>query len=451
MLDRMRTAILSLTLLTPILPAQTPSLPPLREQARIQQQWISNRVNDVLPGLMRKHHVSMWIVMMREYNEDPVFHALVSPTVMAARRRTIFVFYDRGPAKGVERLALGGGDNGGLYTPVRDTAHPDRELYLQTQLDALRNIVEERNPANIALDISRTHAFSDGLSSGEREELEAALGPKWTPRYVRAELLPLEYLETRIPEMMPAYTDMMKVAQSLIARAFSNEVIKPGKTTTADVVWWLRQTVNDAGLGTWFHPSVELQRPGQGAAAIGAGALGRVGSDVIQRGDVLHTDFGISAMGLNTDTQHMGYVLREGETSVPEGLMQALRNANRLQDIVLERLQPGLTGNVALAQMLKQMKEDGIDGRIYTHPIGDNGHGAGPLIGLYDHQEGVPGRGDVAIIPSSWFSIELSATTKVAEWAGQPVTVSLEEDAVVDAGGNRRWVAPRQEAYHLVK
>ncbi len=432
------------------LPAQLPSLPPLREQARIQQQWLARRLNDVLPALMRKHKVSMWIVMMREYNEDPVFRSLVSPTVFAARRRTIYVFYDRGPAAGVERLALGGGDHGGLYTSIR-SPQQGQELYMQAQIEALRKVVEQRNPANIAVDISRTHAFSDGLSSGEREELEAALGPRWVSRFVRAELLPLEYIETRLPEMLPVYRDMMRIVHSLIARAFSSEVITPGKTTTSDVVWWLRQRVNDQGLGTWFHPSVDVQRSGRGAAATGAGALGRSEETAIERGDVLHVDFGITAMGLNTDTQHMGYVLREGERDVPEGLKAALRNTNRLQDIVLEHLRPGLTGNAALTAMLQQMKSEGINGKVYTHPIGDHGHGAGPLIGLYDHQEGVPGRGDLAILPHSWFSIELNATTKIPEWGGQDVTVSLEEDAAIDGEGKRNWVLSRQERFHLVR
>jgi len=183
----------------------------------------------------------------------------------------------------------------------------------------------------------------------------------------------------------------------------------------------------------------------------GTGALGRSPDVVIERGDLLHTDFGIVAMGLATDTQHMGYVLREGEADVPAGLKAALRRSNRLQEIVLEQLEPGRTGNAALAAMLAQMRKEGIEGKIYTHPVGDHGHGAGPLIGLYDRQEGVAGRGDVPIIPSSWYSIELNTTSAVPEWGGQAVTVSLEEDAALDGTGKRSWVLRRQERYHLVE
>jgi len=421
-----------------------PALPGLREQARIRQQWLAKRLDVVLPALMRKHSVGMWIVMMREYNEDPVFRALASPTVFAARRRTIFVFHDRGPAAGVERLALGGGDHGGLYRSLRDPENPGRELYLEAQMAALRKLIEERNPVRIAVNISRTHAFSDGLSSGEREELEAALGPKWAARLERAELLPLEYLETRLPEMLPAYRDMMRIVHALIGRAFSNEVITPGKTTTADVVWWLRQRVNDLGLGTWFQPTVDTQRAGRAAAATGSGALGRSEEVIIERGDLLHVDFGITAMGLATDTQHMGYVLGPGESEAPEELRKALGTANRLQDIVMEHLRVGRTGNTALAAMLAQMRSEGINGKIYTHPIGDHGHGAGPVIGLYDRQEGIAGRGDVQVIPNSWYSIELNAVSG-------GLTISLEEDAAIDPEGRRSWVLGRQERYHLVR
>src|SRR5262245_12728271 len=206
-------------------------LPPLREQAAIQQQWLKFRLERVLPKLMRKHGVQMWLVICREYNEDPAFFSLVSPTTFAARRRTIYVFFDRGEEKGIERLALGGGSNGGLYTVYRDPEVENRELYGQGQWVVLRKLIEERNPATIAVDISRTHAFSDGLSSGEREALEEALGPKWMSRVVRSENLALEYISVRLPEMLPAYQQMTEIVHGLIARAFSNEVVKPGVTT----------------------------------------------------------------------------------------------------------------------------------------------------------------------------------------------------------------------------
>jgi Xaa-Pro aminopeptidase len=442
-------AALAFAAAAPGAPPEAP-LPPLREQDRVRQEWLRARLERVLPVLMRRHGVAMWIVAGREYNEDPVFFSLVSPSVMAARRRTILVFHDRGPEQGVERLTLGGGSSGGLYQVYRDPEVEGRELMGAGQWALLRKLVDERRPASIAIDVSHTHAFSDGLSAGEREQLEGALGP-WTSRLVRAEGLPLDYLAVRVPEMLPTYRQMMRIAHGLIARAFSSEVITPGRTTTEDVVWWLRQQVRDMGLGEWFPPSVTVQRRGLDPAATPVGALADRTGTVIERGDHLHTDFGIRAMGLATDTQHVGYVLRPGETDAPAGLRQALASSNRLQDLLLARLRPGRSGNEIFTETIAAMKAAGIDGTVYTHPIGDHGHGAGPLIGLWDRQEPIPGRGDVLVLPSTWFSIELQATTPVPEWGNQRVRSAQEEDVAIDADGNVTWVLTRQEKYHLVK
>jgi len=347
----------------------------------------------------------------------------------------------------LERLALGGDSNGGLYTVYRDPESANREIYGETQWQLLRKLVVERHPSSIAVDISPVHAFSDGLTVGMRDKLMAALGPEYKDKIIPAENLALEYQELRVPEMLPTYRQMMEIVHSLISRAFSNEVITPGKTTNEDVVWWLRQKVNDAGLGTWFQPSVTVQRKGLTAATL----LNPREGVVIERGDVLHTDFGITAMRLNTDTQHMGYVLREGETTVPAGIVEAMRNTDRLQDLLMERMRPGRTGNEVLGDTLHAMREAKIDGSVYTHPIGDHGHAAGPLIGLWDLQQGVPGRGDVALFAGSWFSIELQATTPVPEWDGQKLNVALEEDAVLDDQGKMSWVLKRQTEYHLVR
>ena len=416
-------------------------LPSLREQAKIRQGWLQIRMETVLPRLMRENNVDMWIVQNSEYNEDPVFRSMISPTSFAARRRTILVFYDKGEGKGVERLSLGGGTQGGVFESVKDPDNPGRELYLDAQWRGLRRVVEQRRPETIAVNISHTHAFSDGLPAGELEMMREALGPKWSSRLVRTDLLALNYLAIRIPEMLPHYRKLMEIVHALISTAFSNKVITPGKTTNADVVWWLRQQVHDRAMDSWFQPSVSVQRKGEKLS----------GEVVIQRGDVLHTDFGIFALGLCTDTQHMGYVLREGEKEVPKGLMRALQNSNRLQDIVMENMKPGLTGNQVLAASLAQMHKEGIKGSIYCHPVGDYGHGPGALIGLWDRQEGVPGRGEVKLIPNMWHSIELNSVTPVPEWDDQEVRMALEEDAAMTANGNMEWILNRQTKFHLVK
>ena len=418
-------------------------LPSLREQAKAHQEWLKARLENVLPGLMREHGVHMWVIPMREYNEDPVFSSLVSATTFAARRRTIYVFFDQGAEKGIERLALGGSSQVGLYTAYRDTTLQNAELWGKEQWKLLRKVVEERNPRTIAVNISQTHAFSDGLSVGEWEQLQEALGPDYFRRVIRAERLALDFIAVRVPAMMPVYEEMMKTVHSIIGEAFSSKVIVPGKTRTDDVVWWMRQRTHELGFGTWFQPSVDIQRRGTD--------LSRESSPVIERGDVLHCDYGLTLMRLHTDTQHMGYVLREGEETVPAGLMQALKISNRLQDLVLENMKVGIPGNDVLRSTLEQMKREGIDGTVYTHPIGENGHGAGPLIGLWDRQQGVPGRGDVPVLANTWFSIELQATTSVPEWNGQKVRSAQEEDVEVTADGKVRWIHERQTRFHVIR
>ncbi len=453
--------VIRLALLAPLIvsaaaraqgPTQVRPFGTLREQADIQQRWLSSRLTDVLPQVMRKYGVDMWVIPMREYNEDPVFTSLVSPTTFAARRRTIYVFSMK--ADSVEKIALGGSSQGGVYRAVR-SAQPaagpagarvetTAELWGDEQWLALKKVIEERNPKRIAVNVSRVFAFSDGLSAGEMEGMREVLGQELTSRFVRHDGLALDLIATRLPEESSVYKEMQAQAWKIIRTAFSSAVITPGVTTTDDVVWWMRQRVNDLGLGTWFQPSVDVQRRGVPDVQLGA-------NPVIQRGDVLHCDFGIVALRLNTDTQHMGYVLREGESSAPAGLVAALRTGNRLQDIVMGEIKPGRTGNEVLKSSLERMRAEGIDGTVYTHPIGLHGHGAGPLIGLWDRQEGVPGRGDARVIPSMWFSIELQATSPVPEWNGQRVRMALEEDMIIDANGRNTWALRRQHGFHLIR
>ena len=432
----------------------------LREQAVLQQRFLEQRMTTVLPALMRKHGIDLWVVPMREYNEDPVFSSIVSPTTFAARRRTIYVFFDgcrdkpAGAPGCFQRLALGGTSQGGVYEAMRSTkaaagpaggqAQRQAELWGDEQWQLLKRVVEERDPRVIGIDVSRVFAFTDGLSAGELDGMREALGPKWAARFKPAEALPLELIATRLPEEEQLFRKMTEVVWGIIDTAFSNVVITPGVTRTQDVVWWMRQKVNDLGLGTWFQPSVEVQRNGITDEQLGD-------NPVIQKGDVLHCDFGITALRLNTDTQHMGYVLLDGETDAPAGLKQALANSNRLQDIVMGELRAGRTGNEILSASLSRMRSAGIDGTVYSHPIGMHGHGAGPLIGLWDYQDGVPGRGEAKVIPSMWFSIELQATTPVPEWNGQRVRSAQEEDAFVGADGAAMWGFKRQTEYHLVR
>jgi len=420
-------------------------LPPLRAQAKIEQDWAYKRVTEVIPMLMREHGVDMWILSMREYGEDPVFWAIKAPTTFAARRRSIYVFYDRGPDQELERLALGGGSQGGVFEAYRSTSSSPRgnqaELVGDEQWQLLRELVEDRDPAAVAVNIDESWAFADGLGAGEWEALQRALGPTYVSRVKRVPRLAVEFIAHRLPEMMPAYREREETVHAIISHAFSNAVITPGVTTTEDVQWWFREKVQELGMTTWFHPSVDVQR---------AGGIPSEGPVVIQPGDLLWTDFGTVAMNLHTDTQHLGYVLSPGETEAPAGLRQCMSASNRMQDIVLAEMEVGRTGNEILALARARMEDEGITGTIYSHPIGDNGHGAGPLIGRWDAQEGVPVRGEIPLRASTWHSIELQARYAIPEWDGEEASCRQEEEAYVAEDGARHWVFHRQTEFHLV-
>jgi len=429
----------------------------LREQAVQQQAWLKERLDTFLPALMRKHEVDMWVVPMREYNEDPVFSSIAAPETFAARRRTIYVFFDkcaasRAPvaATCIERIALGGTSQGGVFdartsmkTVTAAVGGRQAELWGDEQWMLLKQVVEERKPRVIAIDRSKTFAFNDGLSSGELQGMTEALGPAWAARFRDAGNLPLDLIASRVPGEEAFFEKMTALVWQMTQTMFSSQVIVPRKTKTSDLVWWWRQRVNDQGLGTWFQPSIEVQRRGATDRDLG-------GDPIIQPGDVLHCDVGITVARLNTDTQHNAYVLKPGETDAPAGLKKALANANAMQDIAMDEIRPGRSGNEILASVRQRMKSLGIDGTMYSHPIGLNGHGAGPLIGLWDYQDGVPDRGEARVVRSMWFSIELQATTRVAEWGGQAVRMAQEEDMIIGADGKPRWALKRQDRLFLV-
>jgi Xaa-Pro aminopeptidase len=407
-----------------------------REQAPLVRSWIEKRFDTVLPGLMRREGIDMWIVVSREYNDDPVFRSMAPLTTFSSRRRTILVFHDRGGDLGVERLSVGRFDYDGLYRVV--PTHNDE------QWEGLRRLVEERQPRVIGVNTSQSWNHADGLTANERDNLMAALGPELARRVRSAEMLAVGWLEVKLPEETEAYRHVMRVAQQIIREAFSNQVVVPGVTTTEDVVWWMRQRAAERGLGVWFHPSFSIQRRGGFADAAPAG--GRV----IQRGDLLHTDFGIVYLGFSTDTQHNAYVLLPGETEAPAGLRAGIRAANRLQDLKMQYGRPGVTGNQVLAQARAQAIREGITPSLYSHAVGYHGHAAGPPIGMTDYQEGVPVRGDYVLRPDTWHSIELNAQMPVPEWDGQVVRFALEEDAaLLEAGWS--WVGARQTELYLIR
>lgn len=413
---------------------------PLRERAEVEDRILRDRLDNLVPELMRREGIDAWVLIAREYNEDPILKTMLPATWLNARRRTVLMFIDRG-VSGVERFAVARYAVGDLFPAAWDPeSQPD-------QYERIAQILNEYNPQKIALNFSDTYALADGLTFSEQRDFTAALDQNLRERVVSAENLAVAWLETRTPMEMEIYKDVMSIAHDIIAEGFSADVVEPGVTTTEDLSWWFRERVNNLGLDTWFHTGIDLIRSDATRASLDNDPETR---NVFHKGDMIHIDFGISYLDLQTDTQQNAYILRDGETEVPDYLVAALKEGNRLQDILTDNFQVGRSGNEILRRTREQAIAAGLGPIIYTHPIGLHGHAAGTTIGMWDKQEGVPGSGDYLMHANTAYSIELTAVVDVPEWSTEPLSIKLEEDGFYD-GEEFAYIQPRQTEYHVIR
>lgn len=411
---------------------------PERERATLRDNILADRFNNLLPQLMDRTQIDMWLVISREYNEDPVIKTMLPSTWLNARRRTILLFYRDQKNNTIEKLAIARYDVGENIKSVWDKEkQPD-------QWQRLVEIIQERNPNKIGINYSTHFALADGLVKTDYEELLEALPPDLESKLVSAENLAIGWIETRTEIEMKLYETLVTITHNIIDEAFSKKVINPGVTTTEDVVWWMRQKVTNLGLETWFHPTVDIQRSNQPLKNhIEAFSKGKP-DDVIYEGDLLHCDFGITYIGLNTDCQQHAYVLKNNEKQVPQFLQEAYKKGNRVQDVFTANFVKGKTGNEILLKSLSDCKSEGLRPSIYTHPLGTFGHSAGTTFGMWDAQEGVPFNGDYPLQEETVYAIELNTTVFVKEWQ-KDIRIMLEEAGYFGKNGFR-YVNTRQQA-----
>ncbi len=422
------------------LAAQMPVVLDLKSQGELEDAWLKERMQSVLPEIMRRSEIDMWILISREYNEDPVLKTMLPSNWLSARRTTMLVIYDNG--KELENLACARYDVGEVFKKAWDKEkQPD-------QWKRLAEIIQERDPKKIAVNRSEHFGLADGISSFHYDKLKEAIGSKYQERLVEGTPLAIGWLETRTDAEMVVYQQVCRIAHQIIAEGFSDQVIQPGVTSTKDVVWWYRERIRELGMTAWFHPTVDVQRLDPGNVEHLRTFSSRPDQQVIQPGDLLHVDFGITYLGLNTDTQENAYVLRAGETQAPDYLEAAFQKGLRLMDILTDQFKTGRTGNELLAGALKTAKAEGLKPTIYTHPIGYHGHAAGPTIGLWDQQGGVPHRGDYPLYPNTAYSIELNTAVHLPEWK-KDIRMMMEEDAFFD-GKEVRYIDGRQVELFLI-
>lgn len=419
---------------------QRPGVPALRDRVAAHDRLVKARLDQVVPKIMRELGVDMWVLIASEYNEDPVVKAMLPATWASARRRMVLVFFDRGPEQGVERLAVARYPVGDLFPSAWDPeAQPD-------QWARVAQLIAERNPKRIAINISKDFALANGLATGEQQQLVKAIGPL-ASRLESHDRLALGVLETRTPEDMAVYNGIMRVAHALIPEGLSEKVITPGVTTTQDVVWWYRERLADLRQDAWCQPSVDVQRADGPGIVPGQQTL--PDNPVIMPGDLLHVDFCAGMLGLKTDTQMLAYVLRPGETDAPAGLKAGMAAANAVQDALVASFKTGATGNEVLMAARARAIAAGTNPVIYTHAIGLHGHGAGPWIGSWENQKPIAGRGEYRLYPDTAWSIELAALATVPEWGGAEVRFPLEVDGFW-SGSMFRWIDGRQTQLLLI-
>lgn len=431
----MKQLIFSLFLL--ISPLYAQDILPLRERAELIDQIQNERIQKLLPQLMEEQEIDLWVMITREYNEDPVVKTLLPPTWLNARRRTILVFSKQ--ELGVDAVAITRYNFG---KNIRSIWNKEKE---PDQWKALADYIVSQNPKKIGINTSEHYGIADGLAKTDYDGMIQVLPSKFQKRIVSAETLAVRWIETRTPLEMTLFNQLVEITHTIIEEAFSSAVITPGATTTEDVVWWMREKVASLGLKTWFHPTIDVQRTGDSDLYA---FDGKSKFDVIQPGDLVHCDFGITYLTLNTDCQELAYVLKPEETEAPEFLREALVQGNAVQDALTDHFKKGRTGNATLKMAIDASKAAGLRPQIYTHPLGLYGHSAGTTFGMWDAQEGIPGSGEHPLFENTVYAIELNAKVFIPEWK-KDVRVMLEEAGYFGPQGFR-YVNGRQTDLILI-
>ena len=391
-----------------------------RKRAQVINNILKDRLDNVLPIVMDKSNIDMWILISREYNEDPVLKTFLPAEWLNARRRTILLFYRNINNNTTEKLAVARynfGDN--ILSAWDKEVQPN-------QWKRLVELIKERNPKRIGINYSKDFNISDGLDKTDYDEFMSHLPVSLKDKIVSAETLSNLWIETRTEKEMNVYNTIIDLTHNIIKEAFSNNTIKVGKTSTTDLEWWMRQKLTDLGLNTWFHPTVDIQRSNEFNNDHLDSFSNRPENKIINYGDLLHCDFGINYLRLNSDCQQMAYVMRESDKEVPKFLQTAFDKGNQLQDILTNNFVEGKSGNEILLKSLGEAKYSGLNPSIYTHPLGSYGHSSGPTIGMWDSQQGVAGAGDYPLNYNTVYAIELNITTYVQEWK-RDVKIMLEE------------------------
>ncbi len=394
-----------------------------------------------LQPAMRRAGVDMWIIMSREFNVDPMLQMFGDFGISGwYGHRNAYVFYDAGGDAPLERILVGTHQSGRMKK-FYPTIIPYGE---EGFAPGLRKVVHDRDPERIAINRSPTVSMADGLTAELLAQLEAAIGPRYAQRFVSSEPLIFDYINHRTEAELAIETDASWRTWHILKRAFSNEVIKPGETTTMDVYGFILQEWQNQDLEFNFPPGITIFRKGV------EGGIDDTDNPVIQPGDLLHVDFGVRLMGLVTDQQHVAYVLKPGQTEPPAGLRELFRQSAVVAEIFADEIRPGAIGTDVKTSIENRASDLGITSSIYGHTQGNWVHGAGART-VFDWPERYGAFAREPVRATEFWSIEFSVSGEVPEWDGQVVRIPREEDAVAEAHGPARFLTGPQTELWLVR
>jgi Xaa-Pro aminopeptidase len=398
---------------------------PLRQRAIIQNEWLKWRFENILPKIMKDSGINLWLIINREYVEDPLFYTLVPQPATSSYRTTILILHDKGGNLGVERLSASDHQMNRWY----------KNIWIDKSKGQFENLAEQIkkiNPKKIGIDISENWHLADGLNSTMKKRLENALGPKLSKRLVSAEKLCVDWLQIRSPQEIKEYKNICNITHDIIREISSDKVIKPDVTTIDDLKWQMRQTISDLGLEPPFHPLIDILRSKKDAERY------KDDPNIIRRGDLIHCDMGARYLGLNTDMQWHIYVCREGESDTPEGLKKALEKTIEFGKILTGEFREGRTGEEITKAAMAKAKAAGIKPTAYSHSIGTYNHSAGVRLETRPKEDAGVGsyeRTYYKIPLNTVYAIEFQCLFNIPEWDNKEVQIGFEDEAALTKDG----------------
>ena len=436
---RLAGAVTGLALLSVPVVAQGQITPEL-VRARTEREWTlkAEKMRRHLLPLMREHEIDLWIILSRENTPDPLVELFGGYGVTGwYGHRNAYLFHDA--ASGLETTAIGT-HLSGHQRRFYDTLTPYGEEGLAPHL---REYVSARNPRRIAINQSRTISMADGLTAELKDYLLDAIGAPFAGRLVSSEPLVVDYASTHTPAEDAVQREASTATYDILRRALSNEVITPGRTSLMDVHYWITAEWKRQGFEFNFPASLDLQRAG-------GVTLDDAADPLIERGDLLHVDFGVRTSGIVADQQKMAYVLRDGETAPPAGLAAAFVSSARAAALILDDMQVGRTGATIKAAAEARAAGEGIDLLVYSHVQGYWVHDAG-MWAIHDWPERYGDHPRITLKNGDWVSLEFAVTAPVPEWDGQAVTIMREEDTLIRADQPPEYLSGPQTALWIVE